>query len=44
MENQDNKAVKKQTAFKKNTMPFLILIGVLIVVTVVLNFVLKAIL
>lgn len=42
MENQDNKAVKKQSAFKKNTMPFLILIGVLIVVTVVLNFVLKA--
>jgi len=44
MENHNNNIEKKQTGFKKNMMPFLILIGILIVVTVVLNFVLKAIL
>ena len=42
MENSEVKDDKKQTGFKKNTMPFLILIGILVVATVVLNFVMKA--
>lgn len=44
MENNNKTTDKKQTSFRKNAMPFIILIGVLIAVTIVLNFVLKAIL
>jgi len=43
MENQNIKTDKKQTGFKRNALPFLILIGILITVTLVLNFVLKAV-